>query len=300
MILMSFKVYLVTFLFIIMVFFANIIPIYSKEQLLFDKKGIPMINYGIIKEDDVGVHYNPITIAHYADKVYDHFNQYTDELSKNIYIQYMKWLANNTIVYEDYAFYQYNFDLPTYNLTKPWYSAMAQAEVIPLFLIAHQVTHDKSFLFLAKKALNVLFIDIDHKCDCGVTIKSPASGWWFEEFANGRMDSPMVLNGMMFVLMNIYKYYKITQDKAALFLFYEGVLSIKNHISIFNKNEPYSSYDKYGGISPKAYHQAHVCLLGYLYESTRDETLKYYYYKWKQAHNDSEGLLELIDNGCVK
>ncbi|WP_144728295.1 D-glucuronyl C5-epimerase family protein [Candidatus Nitrosocosmicus arcticus] len=255
-------------------------------KIFYDKNNVPLVDYGVMSSIDIGKQYNPITISHNASKYYNEYIKNNNETSKGYFLNHVNWLVNNSVQKDNNTFFVYDFPFPPYYLKAPWYSAMAQGAAIQPLLNAYKITHDKVYLTTAKNALNVLFIDINDPCNCGVTYKTPGEGWWYEEYANGRENGPRVLNGMMFTLVDIHYYYNFTQDPDALYLFNQGILSLKNNLHNYDKNGTYSSYDKIRGYAPIEYHNVHVCLLNKLYNITNDSIFKQYYESWTKSNND--------------
>jgi hypothetical protein len=261
-----------------------------------DKNNIPVVDYETINGVYIGKHYYPITISHYAWPLYDEYIKNNNQTAKEIFLNHADWLVNNSVKKDNYTLFVHNFTFPPYNLQPPWYSAMAQAEAIVPLLNAYKITQDEVYLTTAKNLLNTLFIDITDPCKCGVTHKTLGNGWWYEEYANGHSESPKVLNGMMFTLVNIYHYYNFTQDRDALYLFNQGILSLKNNLHNYDKNGNYSSYDKYHGNAPLGYHEIHVCLLDKLYNITKQDLFKQYRDNWTTDYKDQINLDGLNEN----
>lgn len=262
-----------------------------------DQNNLPVVDYGIMRGADIGKQYNPITISHSTWTNFDEYIKNNNQSAKEIFLNQVDWLVNNSVKKDNYTFFVYNFTFPPYNLEAPWYSAMAQTEALVPLLNAYKITQDKVYLTTAKSMLNVLFIDINDPCKCGVTFKTPGNGWWYEEYANGHVDSPKVLNGMMFSLLNIYHYYNFTQDPDALYLFNQGILSLKNNLHNYDKNGTYSSYDKNKGNAPIFYHKVHLCLLDKLYNITKESLFKQYYDNWTKSYNEQPNT-EKINEHC--
>lgn len=290
--------------YIVIVFISAIFLILSNasnpsllEGLIFyDKNNIPIIDYGIMGDVNIGKQYNPITISQYADRYYNEYIKYNNQSSKQNFLNHVDWLVNNSIKEGNYTFFAYDFPFPPYHLKPPWYSAMAQGEAVVPLINAYKITENKSYLITARNGLNVLFIDINDPCKCGVTYKTPTQGWWYEEYANGRENGPRVLNGMMFTLVDIYYYYNFTQDPKALYLFDQGILSLKNNLHNYDKNGTYSSYDKIKGYAPFQYHIVHVCLLDKLYTITKDSFFKQYYDNWTKSFNNNLDINKIGEN----
>lgn len=261
-----------------------------------DKDSLPVVDYETIKGVYIGKHYNPITISHYSWPYFNEYVKHNNQTAKDIFLKHADWLVKNNVKKGNYTFFEYNFTFPPYNLVPPWYSAMAQAEAMVPLLNAYKITGDEVYLSTAKNLLNVLFIDINDPCKCGVTFKTLGNGWWYEEYANGRPETPKVLNGMMFTVLNIYHYYNFTHDKDALYLFNQGILSLKNNLQNYDKNGNYSSYDKYHGSAPIGYHEIHVCLLDKLYNLTKQDIFKQYHDKWAAPYKDQLNLDRLNEN----
>jgi hypothetical protein len=173
---------------------------------------------------------------------------------------------------------------------------MAQTEAIVPLLNAYKITHDEIYLTTARNLLNVLFIEINDPCKCGITYKTLGNGWWYEEYANGHLEGPKVLNGMMFAILNIYHYYNFTQDRDALYLFNQGILSLKNNLHNYDKNGNYSSYDKNHEFAPLGYHEMHICLLEKLHYITEEDLFKQYHDKWAKDYKDKMNLDRLNEN----
>lgn len=265
--------------------------------ITIDKQNLPVVDYDTINGVYIGKQYNPVTVSHFSYKYYDDYIRNHNETAKNIFLNHVNWLVNNTVERGNYSFFVYNFPFPPYNLKSPWYSAMTQAKPMLPLLNAYKITHDKIYLTTAKNLLNVLFIDINDPCKCGVTYKTSNNGWWYELYANGHPNGPKVLNGMMFTLVNIYEYYNFTHDRDALYLFNQGILSLKNNIHNYDKNGNYSSYDKDHGNAPIFYHKVHLCLLDKLYNITKDNLFKQYRDNWSKSFKEPPNT-EKINEYC--
>jgi hypothetical protein len=265
--------------------------------ITIDKENLPVVDYGIIDGIYIGKQYNPITVAHFSYQYYDEYIKNNNETAKKIFLNHVDWLVNNGVNKGNYTFFTYNFPFPPYDLKTPWYSAMSQVKPMLPLLNAYKITHDKIYLTTAQNLLNVLFIAINDPCKCGVTYKTLKDGWWYEEYANGHLGSPKVLNGMMFTLVDIYQYYNFTKAPQALNLFQQGILSLKNNLQNYDKNGNYSSYDKDHGNAPVFYHKVHVCLLDKLYTITKENLFKQYLVKWTKSFTEPPNT-EKINEHC--
>jgi heparosan-N-sulfate-glucuronate 5-epimerase len=181
----------------------------------------------------------------------------------------------NAINYGNYSILEYDFPWPIYNMTPKWRSGMAQGQAIQALVKAHEITGDANYIDTAHMLLNSFFVKVK---DGGVTYKTP-TGWWYEEYADIGGKESRVLNGMMYTLLGIHEYYQYTGDNNAKHLFDQGIVALKNNLSLYDHNG-YSYYDILG--SPAwEYHNVHIELSGQLYNITKEKTFKEYHDKWQ-------------------
>ena len=73
-----------------------------------------------------------------------------DESSKMYFLNNADWLVDNAINKGSFSLLQYNFPLPIYNLKAPWFSAMANGQVLQVLIKAHEITLDSKYLTAEK------------------------------------------------------------------------------------------------------------------------------------------------------
>ena len=125
---------------------------------------------------------------------------------------------------------------------------MAQGLGVQVLILAYNLTGEKRYLESAKKALNAFYVEVSNG---GVIIKE-GDGWWYEEYADEEGKMPRVLNGMIYALLGIWEYYKITGDENAKYLFDRGITSLKNHLHEYDAN-CWTFYDALGNLASKKY-----------------------------------------------
>lgn len=160
-------------------------------------------------------------------------------------------------------------------MTPKWRSGMAQGLAIQALINAHEITGDRKYIDSAKMLLNSFFVEVK---DGGVTYKTTA-GWWYEEYADVGGKEPRVLNGMMYTLLGIHEYYQYTGNNNAKHLFDQGIVALKNDLSLYDNNG-YSYYDILGAPAWE-YHNVHIELSDQLYNITKEKTFKQYHDKWE-------------------
>ena len=243
-------------------------------KIYIDNDGIPIVDYGNGGIIGVGEQRNPVTICQRALEYYEDYEAGHEE-SKQLFLNCSDWLVNNAVYHGQYAVFEYDFDWHYGNMTAPWQSGMAQGQALQVMIRAHELTQDDIYLDIAKKILNVFFLEVK---DGGVTYKTD-KGWWYEECADENGEETRILNGMMFSVLGIYDYYKYTSDEDAKYLFDQGIEALENSISLYDING-YSKYDRFN-ISSEKYHELHVQLLKKLYFITNKKIFKEYQDTWE-------------------
>ncbi len=182
---------------------------------------------------------------------------------------------------------EYKFSYPTYDMTSPWRSGMAQGQAMEALVDAYRVLGEKKYLDTAKMLLNSFFVEVKNG---GVTFKTPTNGWWYEEYAANASRESRVLNGMMYALLSIYEYYNYTHAPEAKYLFDRGVLALDRTLPHYDNNG-YSNYDILGTLASIQYHHIHVDLLGRLYNITKDGIFKAFHDRWGNYHISKPPLM---------
>lgn len=249
----------------------------EKTIISIDSDGIPYVDYGYRGNRKIGIQRNPVTIRNHAIKLYHEYLSTKKEYTKILFINNANWLLNNTVHKKDRSTLEYYFPLPIYNLEPPWRSAMANGQTLEVLCIAHKLTNDMKYLTNAKNILKSFFVEVTNG---GVTYKDSINSWWYEEYVsdNKNMKESRVLNGMLFTLIGIYKYYKYTNDNDAKILFDNGIRNVVDNLHKYDDNG-YSYYDLLHNPAHK-YHQIHINLLNELYEITRQNVFKKFSDKW--------------------
>lgn len=265
-------------------FEARIYQILSGKKPQFiqlDPSGVPFVVY----EGRLGKQYNTVTVAEEALK-HSHEENLTQQ---GIFFSCIGWLKNNYSIFNDSSIiYLNNYDWPVYQMTSPWRSAMNQGRAAQAFTKAFEKTRDSVYLDYARRSLNTLFTEVKNG---GVTYKD-STGYWFEEYADDSAPQSRVLNGMIVTLQGIYDYYRVSGDKKALFLFDQGVNSLKKSLPEYD-NMGHSYYDISKKPSSPWYHKFHIILLDFLYSETNDPVFKTYREKWS-SYKEPSYLASLI------
>jgi O-antigen/teichoic acid export membrane protein len=173
-----------------------------------------------------------------------------------------------------FCVWPYEFDYPSYGITQPWYSGMAQGHVMELMVAAYQLTGRDDFLNTATEAANALAIPIDKG---GVAV-TDGPGIWFEEYASVSCRPPEVLNGHVFALNGLWHLAQIDGQYRALFD--QGVTALKERLRQYDKGV-WSQYDLVGTPANRKYQKIHCRQMQELYSRTGDPFFEEYAEKFK-------------------
>ena len=247
-------------------------------ELSYDEKGIPVLNYFSKGGIKIGKQYNPVTISQIALKYYEDYLAKGNENSKRKFISCADWLVENSKTKNNFRVWEYEFPWPYYNLDSGWISGMAEGLGIEVLAKAYQITTDKIYIKISKDHLRSFFIKVENG---GVLDIDENGEWWYLEYAQEGKVKPRVLNGFMFSLVALYRYYEITGDEDAKLLFDRGIKGLKAHVQEYDTGK-WTNYDAIGTPASEGYHRVHIELMGELYDITKDKTFLNYEQKWKR------------------
>ncbi len=247
------------------------------KEFLLDENGIEMIDVGTINGKYYGKQYHPVLLCHKAFDLFENIEQ-----NKDKFIKIANWLQTN-IKHENNYFLLYNFPYPSYKMTSPWFSGMAQGRALEVLTYAFEITGNRQYLKSAENIVKSLYIGID---EGGITIKTDVDGWWFEEYPSKNMTTPRVLNGMMYTIIGLITFYRSTRDKEAGFLLNQGLLALEKNLANYDKNGD-SYYNILGRITGGDYHSLHVKQLKTIYDYNKSEIILSYYEKWEKFQNQT-------------
>lgn len=165
-------------------------------------------------------------------------------------------------------------------ITSPWYSAMAQGQVLSLFIRLYEITNEKIYLDSSHKIFNSFNTSFYNKenLEPWVACVDENKNLWLEEYP--QTPASYVLNGMIFAIYGAYDYYRITKDKNAEKILRGSILTIKDTIYKFRVRS--GEFEVNNGISyyclkypnlrlPKYHNKVHVGQLEMLYKMTGDD-----------------------------
>ncbi len=165
----------------------------------------------------------------------------------------------------------YGFDFrlhsrPTDLMRAPWYSAMAQGQVLSLVSRLYELTLDPRYLTDAN-AVFASFERVGRREEPWITW-AKARYLWLEEYPGWPPDH--TLNGFAFALYGIYDYHCITRSASAAEIFRAGLTTLDHYLPQFRTKGGISRYCLLHGVQSEKYHRIHVAQLRQLTTMTGD------------------------------
>ncbi|WDZ85202.1 D-glucuronyl C5-epimerase family protein [Micromonospora cathayae] len=176
------------------------------------------------------------------------------------------------VVSRDAWWYPYPFEFSRCDggtIQAPWYSAMAQGQLLSLFVWLYELTGDPEWRLAADRT----FASLDLAPQLGVPWVSwvdPSGQLWLEEYpTSGTVQGERVFNGQILALFGVYDYWRITRAPAAVALFDGAATTMRRYVPTDQRLPQWLSRYSIGcPYSYANYHPLHVTLLLKLYSST--------------------------------
>lgn len=256
------------------------IPNYAKT--LVDEKGIPYVHYAGNREINPGNQYNPTIVSNYAIDYYESLVKKKDPVTEERFIHCIHWLLGNIRIKGSYALYEFNWKQPFYDsVGVPWTSGMTSGRAIEAFTAAYALYGKLEYLDAANSLLRGFYQPIRSG---GFTYKEPP-GWWYEEFADSNMHTPRILDGHIYALTGVYKFWQLTKKDSAWFVVQQGITTLKHNLPAYDAGNGWSYYDAYHAVSDKTYHILLTGQMKQLWEMTKDPLFADYYHAWQKPLN---------------
>jgi|SRR5690554_5439244 len=238
----------------------------------FDEKGVPMCG------GHNSLYYSPVNIAQYGFILHAQYFESEDENKRRTLQECVEKLVELAEITEDYCVWWEESDSIRYKIKSPWASAMAQGEIISLFLRYYQMSKDEDYLILAQKAYNFLSVPVS---EGGVKRIDENGDLWYEEYPSE--PASFVLNGFIYTLFGLYDLYRVTLDKDVKKNIDLCTRTLKNNISKFDAGY-WSYYDLHYKELVRYYYQknVHVPQLAVMYELTGEPIFLKYRNKWSK------------------
>ncbi|MDA9366600.1 D-glucuronyl C5-epimerase family protein [Pseudomonadales bacterium] len=169
----------------------------------------------------------------------------------------------------------YNFDYPSYDLKKPWYSGMAQGLAVVVLLAAYEISKDDKYFKMSLKVGLALRIPVTQG---GTLLNLGEQNLWHEEYADAsKKVHPKVLNGNNFAIDGIFWLKKFTNESLWNDILKNSIKGLNNNIHLYD-GFCWSKYGLSGNYANWKYHNLHILQLNkiahvYSLESIADTDL---------------------------
>lgn len=241
----------------------------------FDDDGVPMC--GI----EGHFEYSPINIAQYGFIVHADYLKNQDEVTFRQLKKCVEKLVELADIDDRMCIWWHRYRESKYGIEAPWASAMAQGEIISLFLRFYQLTNEGKYLELSKKAFNFLSVKVE---DGGVRQYDHNGDLWLEEYPSN--PPSFVLNGFLYALFGLYDLFRITNDELVWQEIELCIRTLKNNLHKFDAGY-WSYYDLQKKELVRYYYQknVHVPQMEVMYQLTHDKLFLNYKNKWEKTLN---------------
>ena len=206
-------------------------------------------------------YYHPVNMCQRALVYLDLFKQTADSSHLYRVEAYINRLVSEAVVFDSALYFPYPFDYNVHKrddapLEAPWYSGMAQGQVLSLLTRAFQITGDSTYLELSERVFLTL-TRVRGKSEPWVVFIDSLGCYWIEEYPTAPQPS-MTLNGFVFAIYGLYDFYMQTRRDDARSLLEKSLGTIKNYIPAYRRPGQASFYGltfhRYSG----RYHMTHI------------------------------------------
>ena len=243
-----------------------------------DDRGIPVTYYPLQNGITAGYRYNGTIVAKYAIEYYQMLQQHPEDSVRRRYFgNCVFWLDSAIAEVNGHAMYMFDWQQPWYlSVGKPFTCGMTSGRAMEVFTDAFALDGDSNHLKQSARLVRGYALAVQ---EGGFTYKEP-EGWWYEEIADKGMQTPRILDGHIFALTGLYKYFLLTRDTLAKEYFDLGIKSLKAALPRYDRGDGFVYYDAMGKLADENYHPLLVSQMDELWKMTGDPVFQTYYLKW--------------------
>lgn len=154
-------------------------------------------------------------------------------------------------------------------LRAPWFSGMAQGEMLTVLSRLYELTGDTEYLEFARKVFRTLII-LQGTSDRWVVRIDTAGYYWIEEYPHDTRPA-QTLNGFVTALFGVYEYYLVSHDPQALQVWELALTTLKAYLPDFHRDGQRSLYCLgHSHVANPGYHKLHIHQMYDLHRLTDD------------------------------
>lgn len=251
------------------------IPAYSK--VLTDSNGVPYVAYAPLNGVAPGIQHNSTIVGNYAVDYYNSYNKTKDTATLLKFRHCVNSLIDSITKKDGHALYVFYWQQPWYDSVKaPFKCGMTSGRAIEAFTYAFGVFHDSAYLNAAHSLLSGYFLPIQKG---GFTYQDD-SGWWYEELADSNAHTPHILDGHIYAVTGVQKFWLLTKNDSAKIIVDRGLAGLKSALPRYDAGDGAVYYDNYKKLADQSYHELLAAQMKQLWESTGDSVFLNYHKKW--------------------
>ncbi len=260
--------------------------VFSIDSLPYNQ--LPNIGYNLdalndtaVATDPLGVvmyrykdamYYHPVELAHRSLRLLAAFHGTGDSTWLKQLLRHVDRTLREAIEIDGALYYPYHYDNWVNQqeegyLRAPWFSGMAQGEILGVLTRTFLVTGDSLYLRAADRTFATMLRPQGESVPWTVFFDSLGC-YWIEEYPTPIPSK--TLNGFIFGLYGVYDYYQLTKSPEAYEVLQQSLRTIKNYIPSFRRPGKPSLYGLRFGHFAGDYHMIHINQLRMLQRMTGD------------------------------
>lgn len=232
----------------------------SDADLSRDEDGVP------IEQWNGGWHYHPINIAQRGLAYVEMYRNSGDPELLDQAEAFARRLILEADPHRGALYFPYTFDfdlhgIPGETMEAPWYSGLAQSQVVSLLLRLEAITGDTAYAGAAERGARSLLL-VANGTGAYTTRIDQDGYYWIDEYP---MPEPAgTLNGFMSGVVGAYEYWLVSGDDEYERVVQASLATLKEHIGEYRVPGGISYYDLKYRAQYEAYHWIHIELLRYM------------------------------------
>ncbi|MBD3212846.1 MAG: hypothetical protein GF311_09580, partial [Candidatus Lokiarchaeota archaeon] len=227
--------------------------------------------------------YNPVRIAQLSLKLIDNFIRTRNSEYLDIAIKHFNKLIELSVEEEDNLFFPYNFYFALHGysdelMVAPWYSGMAQGQILSLASRLAIITEKENYYKYAEKIYNsIINIRGENTSKIWTSFIDENNFFWISEYPD-EDDKNFTLNGFIYAIYGLYDYYILLCDNENRSLklnvknnLDKAISTIEYYIESFRVPNEISYYCLKHKVQSGKYHSIHIKQLKQLYLMTQEK-----------------------------
>jgi len=210
--------------------------------------------------------YHPVQIAQKTLRYLDSFVLTKDPVYLERSELFARKLIKISIQTNDALYIPYRFNHFLHNneiekLTAPWYSGMAQGQVLSVFVRLYNLTGKAKYQVAADQVFNS-FKNLKGMHEPWTVFIDPQGYYWIEEYP--WKEPTQALNGFIFGIYGLYDYYLLTHSDESRQLLIASITTVQDYVSEYRNKGGISAYCLQHRWQSPSYHMIHIDQLNML------------------------------------